>query len=235
MLSQTLDGRSRKLRWLALTATLFAAVAVTTIALLAHEFSEASREYHRQAVLRGQEDLDRQLGELKSGKGNSVHLYETRETDALLRQIQQRAEVEELTLEMTDVTDDGIASVVTLPRLRRLVIYGGSPGITDRGLAGLKGKTSLEALELRNTRVTDDGLRVLLDLPNLRSLTLYYDPWRGARLTDAGLSHLRNLPKLETVKLTGGWASGEAVAELRAALPTCKVHWDPRVHQPTSP
>ena len=229
-------NRSPGKRWrVALAVTIFAAIPVAAIAFLARAFSAASRAFDAQEIRRGQEDLDRQLQALKAGKGNSVHLYETRGTDELLRQVEGMAEVEELNLALTDVSDAGIASVATLPRLRKLVVYGGNRGVTDQGLAELKGKTSLESLELVNTRVTDEGLRVLQDLPNLRSLTLHYEPWRGTRLTDAGLVHLRNLPKLGSVTLRGRWASAGAVAELRAALPGCRVITDPPEQQSVRP
>jgi hypothetical protein len=206
-------------------AILGAAVPVAGIAYLAHAFSEASREHQQWEARRGQEDLDRQLTALRSGQANRVWLYDTRGTDALLRQLEGIAEVEEVVIELTDVSEVGMASAATLPRLRKLVLYGGR-GITDRGLAKLGGMSSLEVLELKNTRVANDGLRLLRDLPNLRSLAVYCEPRLGV-LNDAGLVHLKDLPKLEALTLTGGWASREGVAELQTLLPNCRVFTEP--------
>jgi len=205
-----------------LRTVVFAFVAITLagVAFLAHAISEI----HQEPIRRSQEDLNRQLISLRAGQTKSVHLYETIRTNALLEQLEGMAEVEELNLELTDVSDAGMESVATLPRLRKLVIHGGRYGVSNQGLAILKGKQSLETLELTNTKVTDDGLKVLRELPNLRALTLYYEPLRGERLTDAGLVHLKKLPKLKSLTLTGGWASAKAVADLQATLPHCEVN-----------
>jgi len=84
------------------------------------------------------------------------------------------------------------------------------------------------------TDVTDDGLAVLKEIPKLRSLAIEWDPEWGRRLrelgfnqgtgtTDAGLVHLKELTNLEKLYFSGDWASEEAIAELREALPNCKI------------
>src|SRR5262249_19718939 len=130
------------------------------VAYLGYSIQEASREYHRDRVRRGQEELAGQLAELQAGKTHAIHLYDTVETDALLQLLEGRPEVEELFLELTDTSDVGLASVATMPRLRRLILYGGRH-INDSGLEKLAGMSSLHELELRNTRITNDGLRLL--------------------------------------------------------------------------
>jgi hypothetical protein len=210
---------------------LIAAVPIAGLAYLAQAFADASRDWHRREVQRGQKDLERQLAALKSGQGSFVYLYGTRETDALLGQLEGNAEVKELSIELTDVSEAGMASVATLPRLRRLVLYGGW-GITDGGLAMLRGMTGLEVLELKNTQVTNNGLRAVCDLPNLRSLAIFCEP-RLRTLDDAGLVHLKDMPKLEVLSLTGGWASWKAIGELKTRLPNCKVVTDAVSSSPT--
>ena len=115
-------------------------------------------DFHEEEIRRGQANLDRQLADLSAGRTKLLHLYDTKGTDALLRQIEARADVEELGLEMTDVTEAGVASVATLPRLRWLGVYGGG-GFTDQALEHLQGLESLKSLTLENTPVSNGGLR----------------------------------------------------------------------------
>jgi hypothetical protein len=204
--------------WLLVAAAIVALIAIiASMALL-------SWSHHLSEVRRGQDDLARQMAKLTSGQTNALVLYDTRNTDDLLLQIEGSVEVEELVIELTDVSESGMASVATLPRLRKLVLYGGR-GITDRGLAKLKGITSLDELELINTQITNKGLRALRDLPNLRSLKIFCEPRLGT-LDDAGLAHLEDLQKLETLSIAGGWASPEAVANVGERMPKCKVARD---------
>src|SRR5437764_15471360 len=53
----------------------------------------------------GQKDLHRQLIALKSGESHTVHLYDTPRTDGMLNQLQSMPEIEELTLDFTDVSN----------------------------------------------------------------------------------------------------------------------------------
>ena len=132
-------------------------------------------------------ELDRQIAAVRSGRAKSLCLEESSGTDGLLEQLANVPEVEEVRLDYTDVSDDGLRSLRFLPRLRSLIICGGNPGVGDRGFAYIKGIATLDTLVLSNTRVTDQSLPSLKDLPNLRTLVLYYhDVWRGPTFTDAG-------------------------------------------------
>jgi hypothetical protein len=219
-------------------ALLAAATPVAYFVYLAYLVSDPDHHW-------ANEYFEHELAAVKSGAGNSLHLYDTRKTDALLRRVEGLAEVERLCLEQTDVSEAGLASVATLPRLRSLGIYQWR-GITDQGLANLRGLSSLEELHLRIWGVTNEGLRVLEDLPGLRTLGINWGPQPGV-LDDAGLAHLKQLSELETLWLAGGWASAktgahlkqlpklrtlwligdfaslEAVAELQAQLPNCTI------------
>lgn len=208
------------LRLLSAIGILFIGAVVIPVAYQLREFDNAQ-------VRRSQDDFTTQLGNLKSGDNTEIYLYDSRDTDVLLRQMNGMAKVEVLQLELTDVSDEGMRSVATLPKLRKLVVYGGNPGIGDRGLVLLKGNRSIEMLELINTRITDDGLGVLKDLHSLLSLTVYCEARREPRLSDAGLAHLKNLQKLETLEITGGWASDSGVADLKSTMPTCSILTQP--------
>jgi hypothetical protein len=166
------------------------------------------------------QDLDR----LKAGEIDVLNLYCTRDTDDLLGQIQGMPEVESLTLELTDATDGGMRQIGMLSNLRELVLYGGRPGIGDRGLAQLGTCPKLETLSLVNTRVTDEGLAALEQFPALSSLILYRDAFRKRTITDAGLVHLKSLPELRSLALTGGWMTDAGLAHLKGLATLRSLH-----------
>ena len=102
-----------------------------------------------------------QLADVVGGKTHNIYFYETTGTDALLAKLRGVPGVESLRLDLTDVSDDGMRHVATLPHLKKLILYGGRLSVGDSGLAHLKTLASLQTLELINTRVTDEGLAVL--------------------------------------------------------------------------
>lgn len=149
-------------------------------------------------------------------------------------------DVEHADLRNTRVTDAGLAHMKGLKGLQSLDLYGSQA--TDAGLAGLQGLTSLQMLVLSGTQVTDAGLAHLQGLTHLRLLALDHTP-----VADAGLVHLRGLTALQELRLTGSpvtdaglvhlqWLTGlrtlglnrtqvtdAGVAQLRQALPKCKI------------
>lgn len=171
-----------------------------------------------------QANLNDQIAAIRSGKTKAIYLYNTSGTDGLLKQLINVPEIEWLKMDLTDVSDEGMKSLTTLPKLKFLVIYGGRPSVSDRGFSYIKTISSLEHLELINTQVTDQSLLSLKELPNLRSLELFHEAWRGSTFTDAGLEHLKDLTKLQQLQLTGGWASDTAINELQKALPNCMIN-----------
>ena len=90
---------------------------------------------------------------------------------------------------------------------------------TDLGLkhylAALETHT---ALNLFGWRITDAGLVHLKGLTGLQTLTLY-----RTKITDAGLVYLKGLTKLQTLYLGGTKITGTSVADLKKALPNCKI------------
>ena len=167
--------------------------------------------------------LDQMLAEVRAGKTKTIRLSRSEGTDNLVRQLKGVRGIEELELDLTDVTDQGMDDVARLPDLRRLVIYGGVPSIDDQGLARLTPLSKLEGLQLINTQVTDDGLPVLKLFPRLRDLTLFHEGWRNFTFTPAGLVHLEDLKTLRRLELSGGWARKNDIRALRRALPDCSI------------
>jgi uncharacterized membrane protein len=81
------------------------------------------------------------------------------------------ANVVDLDLASTHITDAGLTSVGKMANLKRLRLD--RTAITDAGLAQLKHLKKLEYLNLYGTAVTDAGLQTLAGLPVLRHLYLW--------------------------------------------------------------
>ena len=95
--------------------------------------------------------------------------------------------------------------------------------MSDEGLATVSRTASLETLRLVNIDVTDDGLAALQSFPRFRDLTIYRDPFRPKLLTDRAVIQLSALQDLLKLRISGGWMSKAAIAELKKSLPNCHV------------
>jgi uncharacterized membrane protein len=92
--------------------------------------------------------------------------------DAELAQLTSlAANIVDLDLAGTKVTDPGLAPVATMQNLHRLRLDRTS--ITDAGLRQLRGLRKLEYLNLYSTSITDAGLKTLAALPNLRHIYVW--------------------------------------------------------------
>jgi hypothetical protein len=164
------------------------------------------------------------LAALKERKANYIHFYESRDTDALVLQLEGMPEVEKLSTEGTDLRAAGMASISKLPRLRKLVLYR-DQSIDEAAIAKLKGMTSLTELTLTNIDLNNDSLRSIGDIPNLKKLSIIFDTRTPMQMpNDDGLAHLANLTKLETFAVSGGWYSNRAIEDLRKKLPNCAIN-----------
>lgn len=146
----------------------------------------------------------------------SLHLNNTPIADAGLGKLADLASLEILNLAGTQVTDAGLIHLKELTELKWLVLS--DTDITAAGLVHLEGLYRLEGLFLIGTQITDVGLQQLEGLTSLKELNL-----SNTNITDAGLEHLMGLPSLKSLNLAGTQVTDAGVAELRAALPDCKV------------
>lgn len=94
----------------------------------------------------------------------------------------------------------------------------GPHGISDAGLAHLRGLAELETLIIFSGEVTDSGLQHLQRLNRLRSLTIV-----SSKVTDNGLEYLKGLTQLESLELIDTRATDDGVQNLRRALPNCSI------------
>jgi hypothetical protein len=124
-----------------------------------------------------------------------VRLSMTEVSDEDLACLQALPRLKWLGLEKTHVTSEGL---VHLKRARHLThLFLGNTDIDDEGLQYIAHLTELEMLQL-NDRITDTGLAHLCNLTNLKDLCLNH-----AQVTDDGLPHLATLTNLERLHLQG--------------------------------
>jgi hypothetical protein len=108
----------------------------------------------------------------------------------------ERAErrVVKVYLHQTRVSDDDLAVLEKLPKLRNLFL--GKTKIGDAGLSHLEHADELQTLSLNSTAVTDAGLKSLSELKNLKTINL-----QETRVTAAGAAQLRkSLPAVKIAR-----------------------------------
>ena len=93
------------------------------------------------------------------------------------------------------ITDAGARSLAQLRSLRELIVP--QTALTGEGVRALAAIAPLEQLDLTLTEVTDDSLTPFGDLKNLRSLKL-----RGTQIQGPGLQHLARCQSLESLQLS---------------------------------
>lgn len=109
--------------------------------------------------------------------------------------------------DMDRVSDEGIAN---LARNKSLICLRLGPGITDAGLAHLKGLTQLTELRLDNAEsVTDVGVKYLKRLRNLESLSLQY-----TKVGDAAMREIAHLIKLKVLEVNHTGVTDEGLTFL---------------------
>ena len=75
-------------------------------------------------------------------------------------------------------------------------------------------------VSLADTKITDAGLVHLKGLTELQSLSM---GGVGSQITDAGLVHLKGLSSLQTLDLRFTQITDQGIADLKKALPNCKI------------
>lgn len=126
-----------------------------------------------------------------------LDLSHTRVSDLGLLRLKNLRNVRELNLFYAElVTDEGLATVKTWPKIERLNFRGTK--VTDNTLALLAGKETIRALDIGFAEVTDSGLQHLPKLKGLRELA-----FGGNKMTEVGLQVLRALPNLTHLDIAG--------------------------------
>lgn len=216
---------------------------VAIIAALLGYWREASRRAEEAAYSRLQRTTDQAFDAVLAAArdGHCAEIYLDADSGAGTDQKMQRAaavpQIKTISLELTDVTNEGIRHISRLPNLETLAVFGGD--VSDDGLSCLAGKQSIKNIVLDQTLVTEAGIAKLKTLPNLRVL-IYYQETVGSVPSGAGqrtIGALNQLGQLETLKVGGNWVSAEMIRNLQASLPRVKVarlgKGDPRPYQPS--
>jgi len=170
-----------------------------------------------------------------------LNLSYWRITDAGLQTLADLTSLQELNLCGTQVTDDGLKVLTGLPNLQKLCLI--DTFVTDAGLKVLAGLPSLQELNLLGTLVTDAGLKALAGM-KLKILVIPVEARTdtgfkhylqaidttatldllGWPVTDAGLIELSGLKSLQKLYLYGNRFTPAGIAELKKALPECKIY-----------
>jgi hypothetical protein len=130
-------------------------------------------------------------------------------TDEVARHFAGLPSLTTLSLENSEVTNDGLAFLEHLPQLKVLSLRRCS-NLDDDGLVHLEHVPNLERLLLLYTRTTNDGLKHLTHLDQLKVLDL-----RGCmQVGDAGLEHLTGLTNLVDVKLRSYYVTDAGLKDL---------------------
>ena len=161
-------------------------------------------------------------------------------TDALLRQLAQHPGLLGINVDTrSTVTADGIVALKGCTQLQilifhapaspevcgacsqlsRLRLFGiGNPIVSKELLASIIQLSQIESLSLQNTGITDNDLLSIQKMTKLKTLLL-----DNAKVTDEGLKTLKSFTGLTRLGMMGLNVTPQAVAELEAALPNCKV------------
>ena len=112
--------------------------------------------------------------------------------------------LEELNLSFNDgITDAGLANLVGLPHLHRLILDNmkirGDFGRVSRQLTGL------EELSLMDAALSDAGMKGLQGLSRLKKLDIAGNP-----VTDDSLKYLKGMRELKSLNLLGTKVAGRA-------------------------
>lgn len=123
-----------------------------------------------------------------------------------------------LSLDHTTITDTAIEPLSRASRMFDINV--GNTPVTDAGLRHIRGQTQLSSLWLTNTRVTDAGIAEISNLKQLITLDL-----SGTAITDASLPTLSGMHRLNYLGCRNTRLSAAGIAQLRAALPACRIDW----------
>ena len=92
--------------------------------------------------------------------------------------------------------------------------------IGTQELSQLKFLPRLSKLNLGKVDLKDEGLAFVKDIKTLTVLNLH-----NTEITDTGLAHLKSMSSLKEIELTHcSKLSAAGIADLRAALPNCKIN-----------
>jgi hypothetical protein len=157
-----------------------------------------------------------QLAALKKLRGLNVSNRKT--SDTTLQLIGKTLpDLQELSLDDSVITDDGLKALEGMKKLESLQINGAT-AVTDEGVKSIGKIATLKKLGLDRTKITDDGMKSIKNLSNLVDFRI-----TETAVTDAGLRELKNIATLEYVYALKSKITKNGAADLKKALPKVYV------------
>ena len=145
-----------------------------------------------------------------------IQLAGTRVTDAGMEHLAKIRTLALVNVERTQVGDEGLAKLVTLPQLGDLWIA--DTKVTDTGLAKLNSAQNIWRLSIGGASVADESLKHLTGLKKMSGLRV-----QSERVTEKGLQTLLAAPKLRQVTLLDSKVPKTKTDELKRTRPNLRV------------
>lgn len=155
----------------------------------------------------------------------TLNLSDTRTTDGGCRSLAQLRRIETLFLHKCDVTDSGIAAILSQHGAEIETLDIGSTKATGDCLKTLLQHETIESVSFSgSTHVSDDDLIYIAQLNTLRHLRLNF-----TSVSDASIPGLSRMTQLEELFVDNTRISEDGLKQLRNALgPQCLVHGNSR-------
>ena len=215
-------------RWLLAAVVLVCVAGLFVVCLPLHRQQTAARAVERFGgtiswVQQGPTWLVELLGEERMqifATPVSVHFNECQLNNDNARRLKdhlkQFPELDQLIVIGTELTDQGLAELVSSSDLRVLWLDG--TNVTDEGLKHLRFCPRLLVLGLSVSQITDKGIDQLLRLKKLEYLLLDH-----TAVTDRGVIRLQKLKNLTYLSLSNTDVSDDAIRTLEEASPRLTV------------
>ncbi len=188
---------------------------------------------------------------LKDEPLENLSVAESKIEDAHLHNIGALKQLRKLDLSYTWISDPGLATIATLPRLMTLGLAGCTKltsksidsicrfapelavldiSYTPVGEAGyekLRGLKKLRSLDISLSDLTDQSVEPIFKLKNLEVLSIS----KNNALTDATIKGLKGMHNLKSLEMYGCGFSSEAIEQLKKSLPSCQFVTQKRKEQ----
>jgi hypothetical protein len=188
---------------------------------------EDQKKQEEKAIKYGEEMFQYQLDAVRRGEQDYLYFNEYsihKSVDKKLHELEGMQDVALIFLRWTDFSDQGMKSINSFPRLKKLGIMGSS--LSDKGLEYLKNNPSLEVvyLVLRDSQITEKGLEIFQTIPHLKTLVLYQhrDTTHPQTLSIKSMGKLKQISDL---RIGGMGFSKQELEELQHVLPHTKFLW----------
>jgi Leucine-rich repeat (LRR) protein len=137
-------------------------------------------------------------------------------TDRTLAAIGTLSNLRELTLVRPGITNSGVAPLKGLKELRKLFLFDAK--VTDTGVSTLKGLDHLEELDLSGTGITSGAAATFKMLSGLRLLGV-----SKTKFGDAGALQLKEMKELQELDAVNTDLSVKAAQALESAIPGLRI------------